>query len=172
MDPRINIEKLRENLYREWPQMGDRIIWAAPYLYRARDILYDDLCRRLAPLKLLPAEVDVLLALRVQPEPRELTPTVLYRSLLLSSGGLTKILGRLQKEGLVERPDNPDDGRSRLVRITAEGEQRLSQALEFVVEHEHNLLGCLKDAEQMQLLCLLEKLVNATEEMQVQNGRS
>lgn len=81
MPDQISVDELRANLSREWPAMAARISWAVPYLYRMRDRLYDDLCRRVAPFDLLPADLDVLMALRVQAPSRELTPTVLYRSL-------------------------------------------------------------------------------------------
>ncbi len=159
----INVMGLQAGLRREWPEMAARVYWAVPNLYWVRDRLYDDLCRRLGSLDLLPAEVDILLALRVQPTPRELTPTVLYQSLLLSSGGMSKILGRLERDGLVVRPPNPMDGRSRLVRLTEKGDELLAQAMEIVLDHEQALLGVLTPEEEGVLTRLLDKLGAAME---------
>ena len=159
MTERIQVVDLLSSLQREWPEMGRRVQPAVPYLYRARDQLFDDLVRRLAPEGLLPADLDVLVALRTQPPPRELTPTVLYRSLFLSSGGLTKILARLEGDGLIERPANPRDGRSRLVRLTEAGERRLDEVAVGVIEHEREFLAPLAPEEQRELTRLLAKLV-------------
>jgi DNA-binding transcriptional ArsR family regulator len=46
---------------------------------------------------------DVLAALRRSGTPYELNPTELSRAMLLSSGGMTKRLDRLEAAGLVER---------------------------------------------------------------------
>lgn len=134
------------------------------YLYRARDQLYLDLTRVLQPWGLLPADLDVLGALRTQPHPWQLTPTELYRSLLLSSGGLTKILHRLQAAGLVARTPNPQDRRSSLVVLTAAGAELVERVMGAVVEHERRFLQPLDDAEQAELNRLLSKLVSAGED--------
>lgn len=133
------------------------------YLYRARDQLYLDLTRVLQPSGLLPADLDVLGALRAQPHPWQLTPTELYRSLFLSSGGLTKILHRLHAAGLITRAANPLDGRSSMVRLTAAGEQLLGRVMDAVVEHERQFLQPLAEDEREELNRLLAKLVSAGE---------
>jgi len=133
------------------------------YLYRARDQLYQDLTGVLDPWGLLPADLDVLGALRTQPPPWQLTPTELYRSLLLSSGGLTKILHRLQAARLIERSVNPQDRRSRMVILTPAGAALLERAMYGVVEHERRFLEPLDEAEQEHLNRLLAKLVAAEE---------
>lgn len=67
------------------------------------------------------AAFEVLVSLRALPEPRQMTPTALYRSTLLTSGGTTKVLIELERRGAVERLANPEDGRSRIVQLTAAG---------------------------------------------------
>ena len=44
------------------------------------------------------------------------------RRILVSSGGITYLVDRLEKRGLVERRDCPGDRRARLAALTAEGE--------------------------------------------------
>lgn len=156
---RLPVGRLLDSLQREWPAAGKVVQPATLLLYRARDRLFDDLTDTLAPFGLLPADLDVLVALRTQPPPRQLTPTVLYRSLLLSSGGLTKILHRLQNCGLIERPANPDDRRSRLVRLTEAGAQLLDQLLDYLVAHEERFLAPLNTAQRHRLAALLHQLI-------------
>ena len=66
-------------------------------------------------------EFDVIGTLMRSGPPHELTPTDLYRELMISSGGLTHRLKRLEAAGLVERAPSPDDGRSFTVRLTGRG---------------------------------------------------
>lgn len=134
-----------------WSEIGERIRPAVIYLYRARDRLLDDAEQRLKPLGMRSSDLDVLAALRSQPMPWQLTPTELYRALLLSSGGLTKILHRLEASGWIDRPANPADGRSRLVRLTRSGERQLEIALERVFEQEDQHMATLTLAEQKEL---------------------
>lgn len=146
-----------------WPELADHIKPSAILLYRARDLLMEDLETVLRPFGMLSADLDVLAALRIRPAPRQLTPTELYRSLLLSSGGLTKILHRLEANGWIDRPANPADKRSRLVRLTERGETQIERAMAAVVAHEKRCMAPLTAAEQADLTRLLDKLVSGLE---------
>lgn len=70
---------------------------------------------------LLTGDLHVLLALRRSGKPYELRPTDLFRSLLVTSGAMTKRVARLQEGGFILRVSANDDGRSELVRLTAKG---------------------------------------------------
>src|SRR6218665_816216 len=66
-------------------------------------------------------EFDVLATLLRSGSPYRLRPTELYRSLMISSGGLTDRLSRLEKRGLIARVADPADARSRMVELTVDG---------------------------------------------------
>src|SRR5690606_33969319 len=66
-------------------------------------------------------EFDVISTLRRAGPPYRLTPTELYTMLMISSGGLTHRLDRLEKAGLVRREASQADGRSRVVALTEKG---------------------------------------------------
>jgi DNA-binding MarR family transcriptional regulator len=66
-------------------------------------------------------EVNVLVTLRSVGSPFELRPTGLQARLLLSSGGISNVLNRLERNALVERQRESNDGRSCWVRLTGEG---------------------------------------------------
>ena len=72
-------------------------------------------------------EFDVLITLDNAPE-RRLRMTDLAEAVMLSSGGLTRLVGRLESRGLVGRIPDPDDARSFYAALTGEGSQRLSEA--------------------------------------------
>ncbi|MFE4668769.1 MarR family winged helix-turn-helix transcriptional regulator [Streptomyces sp. NPDC056716] len=88
---------------------------------RLSTILQDRLSVHLANWDLTRGDYDVLNVLRSSGAPYELRPTDLKASLLLSSGGVTNILNRLEAAGLVEREKDGRDGRSSWVRLTKAG---------------------------------------------------
>jgi DNA-binding MarR family transcriptional regulator len=70
---------------------------------------------------------DVLLQLAEAPQ-RRLRMAELADRVLLSRSGLTRLIDRLQAEGLVRREPSPDDARGTYTVLTAEGLQRLKGA--------------------------------------------
>jgi len=70
---------------------------------------------------LIPSEFRVLGTLLLNGEPYELSPTRLNEIVVLTSGGMTKAIRRLESLRLVERRADPSDGRGVLVRLTAAG---------------------------------------------------
>jgi DNA-binding MarR family transcriptional regulator len=103
-------------------------------------------------------EFDVLSTLLRSGAPYQLRPTELYTALMISSGGLTARLGKLEKAKLVERLPAEDDGRVLLVRLTPEGRSRAEAAFRQDMAVEAALLEGLNDEEQAQLARLLWKL--------------
>ena len=75
----------------------------------------------LAPFELSSGDYGVLAALRRAGKPYALSPSGLYSRLQRSSGGMTKILKRLEDQGLVERAPHPSDGRGSVVSLTQQG---------------------------------------------------
>jgi DNA-binding MarR family transcriptional regulator len=73
------------------------------------------------------SEFDVLITLANAPD-RELRMTELARGVMLSPSGLTRLVARLEREGLVSRRPAADDGRSYLAGLTARGSAKLNDA--------------------------------------------
>jgi len=103
-------------------------------------------------------EFDVLATLYRSGAPHELTPTDLYRELLISSGGLTHRLNQLEEAGLIERTKSDADGRSWRVRLTKAGRQRVLAAYRDDLAVEARLLHGLSADDRAQLIGLLRKL--------------
>ena len=110
-----------------------------------------------------PGEFDVLATLRRSGAPYALTPTALYDALMMSSGGMTARIDRLQKAGWVERRPNPADGRGTLVALTNAGRALIDEAVVAHIENQRALLDALSAAEQVQLSELLGKLLTGLE---------
>lgn len=108
-------------------------------------------------------EFDVLGTLLRAGPPYQLRPTELFRSLMISSGGLTDRLGRLAAAGLVTRTPSPRDARSLLVQLTDEGRRRAEAAFRQDMAVERSLLAGLDDKDRDALCDLLAKLARQFE---------
>ena len=69
--------------------------------------------------QLAPREYGVLYALSSAPEGLRITE--LGNDVLLTQPGMSRLIARLEAEGLVERIDDPDDGRACRIRLTEAG---------------------------------------------------
>jgi DNA-binding MarR family transcriptional regulator len=107
-------------------------------------------------------DVGVLSALRIA-ENNRLSPTQLFKGLMLSSAGITSRLDRLEKRGLVRRERHPNDRRGVLVELTDEGRVVLEQAVRANTEAERELMTGLDAAEAKELSQLLKKMLAALE---------
>ena len=72
-------------------------------------------------------EFDVLITLD-RPGGRGLRMTELANAVMVTSGGLTRLVGRLEERGLVRRVQDPDDGRSFHALLTDDGRAQLAAA--------------------------------------------
>jgi DNA-binding MarR family transcriptional regulator len=72
-------------------------------------------------------EFDVLITLDNAAD-RRLRMTDLAQAAMLSSGGLTRLVGRLEGRGLVQRIPDPHDARSFYATLTEGGSRLLSEA--------------------------------------------
>ena len=98
-------------------------------------------------------EFDVLATLRRAGAPYRLTPTELYRSLLITSGAMTN---RLESAGMVERIADNQDKRSSQVALTAQGKALIDKAVLTHTEIQELVLAPLS-AEQRELFAQLLK---------------
>lgn len=102
---------------------------------------------------------DVLASLRRAGPPYELSPTELYREMMLSSGAMTARIDKLESAGLVTRKADPNDRRGTRVRLTAKGKALIDAAAERHVANEERLMSALTSREAQQLNELLRKLL-------------
>jgi DNA-binding MarR family transcriptional regulator len=108
-------------------------------------------------------EVGVLSALRFAGPKQQLSPTRLFKGLMLSSAGITSRLDRLEHRGYVKRTRHPEDRRGVLVELTEAGEEVLGQAVSANTGREKELLANLTKQEQKALAGLLKKLLAGLE---------
>ncbi len=103
-------------------------------------------------------EFDVLAALRRAGKPYQMSPKALLQQTLVSSGTMTNRIDRLVDRGLVQRLEDPNDGRGVLVEMTSAGLTRVDAAITRLVDAEAALLGTLPRAEQKRLATALRSL--------------
>ena len=102
---------------------------------------------------------DVLATLRRSGAPYRMTPTGLYRELVLTSGAMTNRLDVLERAGLVERQPDPNDRRGTLIQLTKKGKEVLDRAMEAHLQGEADMAAHLSRDEQKCLADLLKKLL-------------
>lgn len=106
-------------------------------------------------------ESVVLAALRRAGPPYRMNPSKLYGSVILSSGGMTKLSDRLERAGLVERLPDPADRRGRLIGLTQKGLDVADRAIVDHLANQERLLNVLSAAERKELSDLLRKLLSS-----------
>ncbi len=96
-------------------------------------------------------EFDVLINLDNAPG-HALRMTELANAAMLSSGGLTRLVGRLEERGFVQREQDAVDARAFHASLTAAGRARLAEAR---VTHDaviHDLFGARLSAAQVEAM--------------------
>lgn len=106
---------------------------------------------------------DVLATLRRAGDPYTLSPGEMLSTLMVTSGTMTNRIDQLEKAGWVIRKVNPEDGRSFLVSLTAEGLKLINQVIEAHVENQKRLVSGLSQQEQQTLNQLLKVFLNTLE---------
>jgi DNA-binding MarR family transcriptional regulator len=128
--------------------------------------LYDLEMRRVSrSFDLKPGWLDVLSALRRVGSPHRMSASELARWVLLSSGGMTSRLDRMEEAGLVRRRPDPADRRGVLVELTPAGRKTIDAAIDAHLALYKQLLdAALTRPEQRTFVELLRKQTLAFEE--------
>jgi DNA-binding MarR family transcriptional regulator len=105
------------------------------------------------------AELDVLLKLRVGPQPT--IAVALARVLGRSGAAISKTLAKLDQRGYVAREPNPADRRAALVRLTEEGTRVVDALIPRQLELEAAALAGLTAEQRAQIAAALTTLRDA-----------
>jgi DNA-binding MarR family transcriptional regulator len=100
-------------------------------------------------------EFDVLATLRRAGEPFERAPGQLAAFTMVTTGAMTKRIDRLERDGLVTRRPDTNDGRGRVVALTEAGKELIDQAFTEHMRNERRLLDHLTPEDAAQLESLL-----------------
>ena len=119
-----------------------------------------------APYGLSSPDFFILCELRRAGAPWRLSPTDLFRTLVRSSGGMTKQLDKLSAEGLIVRLADERDRRRLLVELTPRGMDLVDRALTDHIANEEAVLGNLSKAQLSQLVVSLQSVIDRLHEEQ------
>ena len=164
MPLRRTSEELLHLFKENWPEGYSSAEEVMLRLYHAALRHTEELQRFLSSYDLTTAEFVTLRVLRREPEPHVMTPSALHETLVLSPGGMTKILKQLGEKGLVSRGADAADKRRNLVKLTARGVATIGAVQNAVRKLDGALLEkTLSDREQQRLAQLLRKLLVSLE---------
>jgi DNA-binding MarR family transcriptional regulator len=164
MPPRRTSEELLHLFKENWPEGYSSAEEVMLRLYHAALRHTEELHRFLAPFDLTMAEFVTLRVLRREPEPHVMTPSALHETLVMSPGGMTKVLKQLAAKGLVVRRGDAADKRRNLVQLTARGRATIGTVQQAVREFDVGLLErTLTGRDQERLGQLLRKLLVSLE---------
>lgn len=145
------------------PELDDLLPMAVfGRIYRIAGAMGDRMERTYARFGIGRGEFDVLATLRRAGEPYMLAPKQLSDTLMLTTGGMTGRLDKLEKAGLITRSPAPGDRRSLRAQLTPAGRELVDEAVVAGLEVQRETLGRLRRTDAERLGDLLRQLLAAT----------
>ena len=152
-----------EQWHRERPDLDVTATGILGRIARIAPLVEAEMDRVFKPHGLTGADFVVLAGLRRSGKPYQLTPTALSRAMMVSSGGTTKRLDRLEARGYIRRDPDPTDRRGTLVTLTNAGLAKIDNIEAEHVANEKRLVAALSPNQRDTLTQLLRKLLVALE---------
>jgi DNA-binding MarR family transcriptional regulator len=143
---------------RQWTTRGldePLAMAAATSLMRAQQIVSTAVDRALKPFELTFARYEVLMLLSFSRD-GALPITRVGERLMVHPTGITKLVDKLEEQGLVRREANPSDRRGTLAGITPEGRELASRASKAVTAVRFG--ADLADDDLEQLVALVRRM--------------
>lgn len=157
------VDRIIEQWRRERPDLDPSAKSVTGRIVRAADVILRRFGAAFEPLGVRDGEYSALSALRRSGAPYELAPSDLTQQLMVTSGGLSLMIDRLERKEMVRRRPNPNDRRSVLVGLTEHGRAVIDQAMTAHTAAEHELVAGLTKRDADQLARLLAKLLRAND---------
>lgn len=152
------IAKAVKDWARERPDLDTAPMELFARLGRTHRLATNAIEEALAPFDLSVSSMDVLLALRRSGEPYRLTPSDLAAVSLLTSGGVTFRLDKLEEVGLIRRVPSTEDRRVVWAELTERGLALADDVVTTHVANERRLLQALGEQDAATLRRLLTAL--------------
>ncbi|PWI18379.1 MarR family transcriptional regulator [Streptomyces sp. Act143] len=145
------------------PDLDTKAMEVFGRIFRLSRAMGDRMERAYAPHGLARGEFDVLATLRRSGEPYTLSPRQLSGTLMLTTGGMTGRLDKLERAGLIRRSPDPHDRRGLQVTLTDKGLTTVDEAVGAGLDAEAAALSALDDEQADRLADLLRELLAGTE---------
>lgn len=150
---------------RERPELATEAMAVFGRIYRIARLVGDAQEAAYGTLGVTRGEFDVLATLRRCGAPFQLAPKALAASMMLTSGGMTGRLDRLEGRGLIQRSPDPADRRGLVISLTAQGRALVDQAVVTGLAVQTEVLQQLPEPARAQLPGLLRDLLAAAESL-------
>ncbi|NVD37427.1 MarR family transcriptional regulator [Ensifer sp. HO-A22] len=157
------VDRILAQWHRERPDLDVSAMGLLGRLGRLSTHIGREIEKTFAERGLSSSSFDVLATLRRSGPPYRLSPGDLLATTMVSSGTMTNRIDQLEKAGLVERLDNPDDRRGVIIALTDEGLKRVDDAATAHVANQHRVVSELSPEERANLDALLRKYLAAFE---------
>ena len=157
------IDESSEAWAREYPDVDMSTLSPITRLVRLGVLMDIFQKETLEPFELTPSDYAVLSTLRSAGSPYQLSPSELYTALERSSGGMTKMLKRLEGLGLIERTPDPEDGRSTRVLLTKTGVALQEEVFKVFLSRTQELLHTISLGKLREIDSSLRILIDAIE---------
>ncbi|MFF8383385.1 MarR family winged helix-turn-helix transcriptional regulator [Streptomyces kanasensis] len=132
-------------------------------VYRLAHAMGERMDRAYAPFGVSRGEFDVLATLRRSGEPYTLSPRQLSDTLMLTTGGMTGRLDKLERAGLLSRSPDPHDRRALRVTLSDRGREVVDGAVAAGLAVQREALeAALDEREAEELAVLLRRLLGTT----------
>ncbi|TKB49693.1 MarR family transcriptional regulator [Ferrimonas sediminicola] len=162
--PSDHVDRLLEQWKKERADLDCSPIGVVGRISRCCRLMELDLIKVFKNHNIDSIEFDILASIRRSCGP--MTPTELYRTLMLSSGAMSTRLEKLVQKGFVTRTSSDSDRRSCVVSLTPEGKALIDKAFTDHVANEDRLLSPLSSDERQQLASLLRRWLAENEKKQ------
>lgn len=137
------VSRIQEEWLRERPDLDVTPQGVIGRLHRVGARLTEELVAVYGEHGLAEGDFDVLATLRRAGAPYERTPGELAEHTMITTGGMTKRLDRLERAGLVTRRAAEADGRGRIVALTDRGRETIDAAVTDHLANERRLVDLL-----------------------------
>jgi DNA-binding MarR family transcriptional regulator len=128
-------------------------------VFRLARTMGDRMEKAYTPFGISRGEFDVLATLRRSDAPYTLSPRQLSATLMLTTGGMTGRLDKLERAGLLRRSPDPHDRRGLQVTLTDKGLRLIDEAVGAGLAVQTEALAHLDEERAGQLAALLRELL-------------
>ncbi|MEY9991397.1 DNA-binding MarR family transcriptional regulator [Streptomyces sp. V4I8] len=146
------------------PDLDTKAMEVFGRIFRLSRTMGDRMEKAYAPYGISRGEFDVLATLRRAGEPHTLSPRQLSATLMLTTGGMTGRLDKLERAGLLRRSPDPHDRRGLQVTLTEKGLHLIDEAVGAGLAAQTEALSALDDEQADRLADLLRELLAGTPE--------
>jgi len=163
VDEQDSVDLHLEGFLREYPEIDAEVEGIVDRVCKLHKYFVNLMEDTVAGHGLAHGEYKLLLRLRAWGSEQGRSAGDLSKALIMSSGGMTNLLDRLEKDGLVRRGTDPADRRGVLVTLTPKGRKAIDRAVSEEAAVEAQYFDALTPGQRKELNDLLRRVVRGFE---------